>query len=186
MNYKILKDQLTRYYTGEISPSELEQLRQALKTDHLPEEFLHDKQIILGLEQTADIDLEDIDMTSELELLIDNEVAKEQKSKQNKWLKPLSIAASIIAITTFSIVYMQPKAPTQMAQFEDSYNSPEEAQQAALQILSFVGGKITNGQKHLKSIEQINQALTPVNSAFSNCKKGIDQINKIIKKHKTP
>ncbi|MCL3782491.1 hypothetical protein EMN47_19075 [Prolixibacteraceae bacterium JC049] len=180
MNYERLNTLITLYYTGEINVSELNELRLMMKSDELPEELEYDKKIILGLEQTANIDVEDLDMSSELEAMIDAQIETEHKRRKLKWLKPLSIAASVLVIIAFSIFYNQPVKDQHIAQLEDTYKTPEEAHRAAMQILGFVGDQLSSGQKHLENINQIGQALQPVNNALSNCQKGIKQIKKIL------
>lgn len=181
MDYKLLNNLLDHYYSGTINPDDLEQLRKMLKTEHLPGEYQNHKQVILGIEQTSEFDLDSIDMTSELELLIEEQIAIDKQNSRIKWLKPLSFAASIAIIIALSVTYLKPTDTIYSAKYEDTYQSPEEAHKAALSVLQFIGHQINKGKKGIDKVAHLNKAFVPTNNALSKYQQNINRIQKILK-----
>ncbi|HKK77385.1 MAG TPA: hypothetical protein VJ953_20065 [Saprospiraceae bacterium] len=162
MEDKKLNQLLERYFAGESSLEEENQLRTLLQSRDLPEKWLPYQAIFQGLEQEAAITLPS-DIEKEILAQIESETAP--RIRQITW-KPLlryaaAVAVLLIAITWWTNSLSEPETTAGIDWSKYEPETPEEAakvyRDAILKLSTALNNGANSAAKNVKRVETVGQ-----------------------------
>lgn len=171
MNTKHIETLIGRYFNGETSLQEEQQLRDFFLQDELPGHLAHLKAIFLISKQELPALQDSFDQDFFHAIKLKTQVSQKRK-RQAIWSVIVASAASILLFYSV-LTFFHP------ARIEDTFNDPSLAYEQASQALFFVSGHLSKGmrpaheagQKLDKSVEEI--------SRISNLNKGMNHVLKL-------
>lgn len=147
---------LNKFYSGETSPQEEEQLTEFFRQENLPEKWDKDKEMILALSDYAPEVPQQLEQ--KMSAFIDS---LEKSSSVNKktypirklWYSIASIAAVALLVIGLGIWNSSPKK-TNKQLLADTFQTPDEAQEATIEALQLFAHHFSKGIEPLKKAEQ--------------------------------
>lgn len=162
---------LADFYEGNTDEQEEERLKEAFRTEEVPEHLLADKKLFLGLlDQEMNVENAPAGLESKLSRLIDEKAEEEQlffrrnKVKRN-WCWAGGIAATILLLTGIGYAVssigegIRPPTP------QDTFSDPEAAYKALQATLIEVS---TNLNKGIEQVEATQLDVSMVNLEIRN------------------
>ncbi|MEE4197374.1 MAG: hypothetical protein V2I54_07000 [Bacteroidales bacterium] len=157
MNREKIKALLEKYYNGDTTLEEEEELRTYFNGTSIDQEFLPYRDIFIF--STHEIEAaEDIPEFGD-EILENINNHQNRKTQKNRKIinYTLSIAASI-SILIVSFFFIQNEFKNEHANsFQDTYENPELAYLQAKEALLYVSAKLNSGTEHLEPLQTIDK-----------------------------
>lgn len=148
---------LARFYEGETSVKEEQELRHYFETEDIPKSLQADKELFSVLTDNTEVKIP-INMGSKLSQAIDQWAEAENRAiniKHNRkiyWQWTSGIAASILLL--FGIWTYVDKDDNGKPVVADTYTNPEDAYKEAQKALALVSFNLNKGVKQLENAQQ--------------------------------
>lgn len=156
MKSEKIRDLLDKYYKGETTLSEEQELRKYfLDNPDVPYEFIVEKEQFIMYDKAVKKEVPFDDFEEKLEKLIDDQKVIRPVFRSTKlWLRVAGVAASILIVFSVynSFKYFINK-PDDKGTFDDPVMAYEETKKA----LYFVSSKFNQGTKNLTSVSKLEQ-----------------------------
>lgn len=158
MNSQRIEKILGKYFQGESSLQEEQELREFFRQENIPTHLLELKDQFIAYDEASKMELPaDFD-----DILFQKINAKERMSKASKraYIYYVSgVAASLIILITIFVRF-----DPFVRQADDNTNNPEMAFTEASRILYFVSEKFNQGAQPLKKVARFEEGMTDLNS----------------------
>lgn len=157
MNTKRIRLLLDKYYNGDTTLNEEEELRKYfIDNPVIPEEFRAEKDQFIMFDRAKNRDIPFDDFEKKLENLIDNQKVRYPVFRTNRlWIQIAGIAASILIV--FS-VYNSFKYFINKSEDKGTIEDPVMAYEETKKTLYFISEKLNHGTKELTNISKLNNA----------------------------
>jgi hypothetical protein len=164
MNSRTTEKLLQKYFEGETSLQEEDELKAFFRQDDVPPHLLSLKQLFITYSKEKEIAVLDEQFDEDLMSRIENNtVISINRRRRSRFYMISSIAAGIILIVAFSIYFnMATKA------IEDSFNDPQIAYNEAKKVMLFIS-------------EKLNKGIQPVGEAAARVEKGVNELKAVEK-----
>ncbi|WP_297087895.1 hypothetical protein [uncultured Draconibacterium sp.] len=150
---------LQRYFNGESTTAEEQQLNAYFSSGEVAEELAVYAEFFGGISELAAAQ-NDPDIEEEvMDYILENE-HRDKTKYRNMWKMVTGIAASVIIVLGGFLFYQEQQKP-----FDDTFSDPEEAYAYATKTLHFVGSKYNQGLVHLSEFEKLKKGSKPVKKA---------------------
>lgn len=182
MNLHEIERLLEKYFEGETTLSEEEQLREFFTSGEVPESMKNLKRYFTFIEQEKNLTLDDAGFDERI-------MAHTRESKlavitdiRRPWIYWIAgVAASILIIIA---VFM--KFDPFSRRIDDTYKDPQVAYVEAKKILLYISGKFNQGTKNLEAVNSLDKGLTELKpvAAFNKATKEVNRLNEVEKVEK--
>jgi hypothetical protein len=179
MNLHEIDKLLDRYFEGETSLNEEQQLRDFFASGNVPERWKDLEKYFDFIDAEASRQIDDPHFDEKIMSAIKEEKPFVLLDLRRPWIYWLSGAAAIILILIAVLVNFNPLGKT----IGDTYDNPQTAYVEARKILLYVSAKFNKGTSQLapvKAFETGLNELKPV-SAFSNATVEVKRLNNLEK-----
>lgn len=166
METKEIKQLLQRYFDGESSNVDEQQLEAYFTSDEVVDELKEYTEFFGGIAELANIDNSATLEDDIMDYILENENRDKLKFRR-MWQTVTSIAATIIIVLGGFLFYQQKQQP-----FEDTFEDPQKAYEVAQQTLGYVSQKYNKGLSALANFEKLNSAMQPL-------QKGLNPVNEV-------
>ncbi|PTN09961.1 hypothetical protein [Mangrovibacterium marinum] len=166
-----IKELLDRYFDGQSSLSEEQELHAYFSSGEIDAEFLPYAELFNGVSELQ----QDQQAPSE-EQLMDYILEHEHREKSKiryLWQTVSSIAAALLIAL---LVYTSQQDKTH---WDDSFNDPNIAYAEATKTLHFVAAKYQAGMGQLKPVAKVSQAVKPLDNSLQRVNKGFQQVEEL-------
>ncbi len=164
---------LQRYFDGETSEAEEQQLNVYFQSGEVAEELAEYTEFFGGISELAaaadDPTIED----DVMDYILENE-HRDKTKYRTMWKAVTGIAASVIIVLGGFLFYQEQQKP-----FDDTFSDPEEAYAYAAKTLQFVGSKYNQGVAHLSEFDKLRKGNEPVKKATKPVVEFYEGIEKI-------
>lgn len=166
MEAKEIKQLLQRYFKGESTLKEEQQLKEYFLSKNIAEELKDYSGYFTGIYELTNRS-RDIKLENEImDFIMQNEPAVKSNNRRI-WQNIAGIAASVLILTGITLFIIRyEKKP-----FQDTFNNPETAYAYAEQTLEYISEKYNKGLVELSNFDKLESAAEP----FQN---NIDKVNK--------
>ena len=164
MSFQTIEKLLQKYFEGETSLQEEDQLKSFFLKDDVPPHLMSLKQLFITYTREKEINVLDEQFDEDLMSRIESDKVISIRRKQKSRIYMISsIAASIILIIAFSLYFN-----TATKSIEDSFNDPQIAYNEAKKVMLFIS-------------EKLNKGVQPVSEATSKVEKGVQNLKSVEK-----
>ena len=159
MSFQTIEKILQKYFEGDTSLQEEEQLKSFFQQDDVPPHLMSLKELFLTYSREKEIEVLDKQFDEDIMSRIESEGIISMKRKRRTTIYMISgIAASIlILITSFLYINILTKS------IEDTFSDPRIAYNEAKNIMLFVS-------------EKLNRGTEPLNNAITKVDQGVDKL----------
>jgi uncharacterized protein YjlB len=152
-----MNDLLDKYWAGETSLNEEQQLRDYFASPSVAPEHLMYRDLFATFSQ-VDNDT-DIGFDAFAKVNLDNNsIEQEERIFNKKTWKGLAIAAGFSLLIAVGAGYQQDQSQPDLG----TYDSPEQAYAATMEALELVSKKFNNGRENLAPAAQVNKKTTQI------------------------
>lgn len=160
MNFQTIEKLLQKYFEGDTTLQEEDQLKSFFGQDDVPPHLMSLKQLFqtYSMEKEVKLDAQfDDDIMSRIE---DNAVISIRRKRRSMIYLISSIAASIVLIIAFAIYFnMATKS------IEDTFNDPQIAYNEAKKVMLYISEKLNKG------VEPVSNATGKIDRSVQNLQK---------------
>lgn len=156
---------LAKFYEGETSISEEQELHRYFVTEQVPEHLLADKEVFSALADHTEIDVP-LDLESKLNKSIDQWEETEKKAvkiRHNRkiyWQWMSGIAAGLLLV--FGIWTYVDRHESSTTAIADTYTNPEDAYREAQKALALVSLNLNKGMKQVEEAQQKTEKIDKI------------------------
>lgn len=151
-----VKRLLQRYFNGESTISEEQQLLAYFRSGKVAKEVAQYAEFFGGISELANT-ANDSNIEEEvMDYILENE-NREKTHYRTMWKRVTGIAASIIIVLGGFLFYQEQKKP-----FDDTFKDPEQAYAYASETLQFVSAKYNKGLAELSNFKKLGLASKPI------------------------
>ncbi|MEA3480006.1 MAG: hypothetical protein U9R60_17625 [Bacteroidota bacterium] len=159
MSFQTIEKILQKYFEGDTSLQEEEQLKSFFQQDDVPPHLMSLKELFLTYSREKEIEVPDKQFDNDIISRIESEGIISMKRKRRTTIYMISgIAASILILITF-FLYINILTKS----IEDTFNDPQIAYNEAKNIMLFVS-------------EKLNRGTEPLNNAITKVDQGVDKL----------
>ncbi|MBN1132645.1 MAG: hypothetical protein JXA39_06205 [Bacteroidales bacterium] len=160
-NVNKIKALLDRYYNGETTLEEEQQLEQYFRKSDIPESFSVDKELFLALADDAPVMEIPGDLDEKIMNTIDRAENKEIKTRRISWFSLSGLAAGLLILISVFLFFMKDNHHGSLADktMEDTFDDPRDAYEEARRTLAYVATKFNEGTSELKHIGKVNSTV---------------------------
>jgi hypothetical protein len=167
MEYARIKELLDKYFEGNTSTHEENELRNFFLTGNVPEEFEYARQMfdsfsVLHGESSGDR------MKTDISGMIDNHVRKINEKRSARIIRWVSVAAASFLI--IAAIYTNIHKPG----LKDTYTDSRQAYARTEQVLMYISANINRETAKLGQLQYLNKGISDLNkidNAINNIKK---------------
>lgn len=174
-----IKELLQKYFEGETSQAEEEQLYQYFNSGKIANSLLEYAPFFEGISELGDNN-RDITLESDIMDYILESETKEKSKYRWLWQTVTGVAASVILVLGGFLYYQQQKT------FNDTFKNPDEAYAYAAKTLGYVSGKYNKGLAALSKFDKLQKATEPVKKGFTPINEFYQTIEKLKYKEDIP
>lgn len=179
MNFRIIEKILEKYFNGETSLQEEEQLRAFFGKEDIPPHLISLKNMFVFFDKEVGEEIPDDTFEKKIMDQIEEEKIISIKRKRRSIIYLVSgIAASILIIVTLFIHFN-----TFTRKINDTFNDPQMAYNEAKRIMMFVSEKLNKGTQPLEQMSKIDEGISNLKE-ISKFNTGIEEASKIEKYNK--
>ncbi len=164
---------LQRYFDGETTEAEEQQLNAYFQSGEVAEELAEYTEFFGGISELAgaadDPTIED----DVMDYILENE-HRDKTRYLTMWKTVTGIAATVIIVLGGFLFYQEQQKP-----YSDTFKDPEEAYAYAAKTLQFVGSKYNTGMAHLAEFDKLRKGSEPVKKATEPVVEFYEGIEKI-------
>ncbi|MCG8411799.1 MAG: hypothetical protein MI739_11005 [Bacteroidales bacterium] len=180
MKLKKIQTLLEKYYNGQSSLEEEEELKKYFDNENIDSRFIVDRDIFLYKRELQNDIAETPDLSDQIWAQIKNSKEQTNKKPRLNYLI-LKIAAGIVIILSiYFFTKNQSIIKKTEIQFADTYDSPSEAYEKTKKTLLYVSQLLNKGTKHLESIQKLETGVDKLNS-IASFNRGIEKLEPITK-----
>lgn len=158
MNNEHIRHLLLRFYDGQTTSDEEEELKRFFDNNNIPEELYADKILFLNMKHLNEKETKRIarmsqHMEQEIDCWEEEEKTKAHRSRPFGKIKRYIIYAAGIAAAlaiTYNRIYLPEKEP----EYKDTFTNPEDAYMETEKALQLFTSALNKGTKPLKNIEE--------------------------------
>ena len=159
MSFQTIEKILQKYFEGDTSLQEEEQLKSFFQQDDVPPHLMSLKELFLTYSREKEIEVLDKQFDEDIMSRIESEGIISMKRKRRTTIYMISgIAASILILITF-FLYINILTKS----IEDTFSDPRIAYNEAKNIMLFVS-------------EKLNRGTEPLNNAITKVDQGVDKL----------
>jgi len=171
METKRINELLERFFDGQTSIAEEQELRAYFASDEIDAELLPYKELFVGIGQLQAE--KDAQLEEELMDFILESEHKEKNKLRYLW-QAVSAVAAILLITLLVFNYQSGDIG-----WKDTYKDPDIAYTEASKTLRYVAARYKQGIGGLQSIDKVNQAFRPLDNGIQQVNKGFRQVEEL-------
>lgn len=164
---------LQRYFDGETTEAEEQQLNAYFQSGQVAEELAEYTEFFGGIAELSNVEDDPTIEDDVMDYILESEYRDKTKYR-TMWKTVTGIAASIIIVLGGFLFYQEQQKP-----FDDTFKDPEEAYAYAAKTLQFVGSKYNEGLAHLSDFEKLRKGSEPVKKATDPVVEFYEGIEKI-------
>ncbi len=167
-----IKELLDRYFEGQTSLAEEEQLRTYFSSGKVADELLPYRELFAGLD---DLHLQSHNdgLADELmDFIIESE--HKEKSKFRFLWQAVSAIAAVLLLALLLVNF-----PKSDSRWTDTYDDPQVAYAEATKTLQFVAAKYNEGMHQLKPVGKLTKAIQPLDNGLKQVNRGFDQVENL-------
>jgi len=160
-NLKKIKELLDRFYDGETTMEEEQELGRFFLESNVPEEMIPDKELFLSMEAGSEDVIIPEDLNAKILDAIDRAERSETKTRRISWFSLSGLAAGLLVLISVYLFFLKDsshgifKAET----MEDTYDDPEVAYNEVKKTLAYVSNKFNEGTGDLKHVQKVNRSV---------------------------
>ncbi len=159
MSFQTIEKILQKYFEGDTSLQEEEQLKSFFQQDDVPPHLMSLKELFITYSREKEIEVLDKQFDNDIMSHIESEGIISMKRKRRTTIYMISgIAASILILITF-FLYINILTKS----IEDTFSDPQIAYNEAKNIMLFVS-------------EKLNRGTEPLNNAITKVDQGVDKL----------
>jgi hypothetical protein len=171
MKEERLKELLDKYYDGETSEAEEDELKVYFSGERIIEGYESERDIFMHYSRSETMPIPSLDFRERIIIAVDDlDKSQNRISARKRYIFILSAAAAVLMLIGSYFVFFSQKEP------EDTFSDPQLAYAAAMEILNEVSIKLNAGTRALKPLSRIQDA---TRTGFSS----IDKSSVIISKN---
>lgn len=182
MNWSALDRLLDRYYSGDTSPEEVDQLLEYLRQPGLPAKYEEDRVLLQSLHSEESVPEPSPDLNDRILKSIDDYEAEKKLSRGKRQIYAvISAAASVLII--ISIWFTVGRGNS----FKDTYSDPQLAYNETVEVLYTVSANLNRGREEMGDLDALVTAkdrLQKVPEAGVGIKDDLEQLKYIGKSMK--
>lgn len=163
-----IKELLERFFDGQSSLSEEQELQAYFGSEEIDAEFLPYAELFNGVSELQQ-DQQTISEDDLMDFILEHE-HKEKGKLRYLWQTVSSIAAVLLIAL---LVYTSQQNKNQ---WKDTFNDPNIAYAEATKTLQFVAAKYHEGIVQLKPVEKVNKAVKPLDTSLQSVNRGFRQV----------
>jgi hypothetical protein len=167
-----VKQWLQRFFNGESSDWEEQQLKAYFQSGNVADELREYAEFFGGISELAATSGDSAIEEEVMNYILENE-NRDKKHYLRMWKTVTGIAASVIIVLGSVLFFEHQQKPVQ-----DTFDDPDQAYAYAVQTLSFVSSKYNKGLAQLAQFDKLSQGsaelkkgLKPVNAFFDGIEK---------------
>ena len=161
---------LQRFYEGESTLAEEQELLDYFSQGPVPDEFLPDKELFEAMRSTSGKPVDAPESLNERILSAIDEVdEKEVRVRRVSWLSLSGLAAGLLVLLGIYFMFLR-EEPSRKLIAEDTYEDPMMAYREAKKALSFVSYKFSQGTGELQPLKEVNETIQPITKISSGSK----------------
>ncbi len=168
-----IKQLLQRFYEGESTLAEEQELLDYFSQEPVPDEFLPEKELFEALQLASGKPVDVPGSLNERILSAIDEVDdKEARVRRVSWLSLSGLAAGLLVLLGIYFMFLR-EEPSSNLIAEDTYENPMVAYREAKKALSFVSYKFSQGTGELQPLKEVNetmQTIQPITKISSGSK----------------
>lgn len=164
---------LQRYFDGETTEAEEQQLYAYFQSGELAEELAEYTEFFGGIAELSNVEDDPTIEDDVMDYILESE-HRDKTKYRTMWKTVTGIAASVIIVLGGFLFYQEQQKP-----FDDTFSDPEEAYAYAAKTLQFVGSKYNEGLAHLSEFEKLRKGNEPVKKATEPVVEFYEGIKKI-------
>lgn len=168
MEYQKIDEILNRYMEGESTLEEEALLKQYFSQPGLPAEHIEMKELFNYFIDAQRETTPPFDVSTDLNLLIENEWKKETRSRFSRAAKWIGSAAAVLVLSFGIYQYMDKPEPA----IKDTYKDPQMAYIETKRVLLLVSKTMNRNTANLKYLEKVDES-------FNHLQK-VAEIDKIV------
>lgn len=166
MEAKKIKQLLQRYFKGESTLKEEQQLKEYFHSANIDEELKEYSDYFTGISDLAN-ETRDENLENEIMDFIFRNEPETKSTNRRIWQSIAGIAASVLILTGITLfIIRHEKKP-----FQDTFDNPETAYAYAEQTLEYISAKYNKGMLELSNFDKLESAAEP----FQN---NIEKVNR--------
>jgi hypothetical protein len=173
METKEVKQLLQRYFNGESSDADEQQLEAYFRSEDVANELKEYTEFFGGIAELTSVNDDTALEEDIMDYILENEHREKTKFRK-MWQTVTGVAATIIIVLGGFLFYQQQQQP-----FKDTYEDPDKAYEVAEQTLGFVSEKYNKGLSALANFEKLSKAEEPLKKAVTPINDFFDNIDKI-------
>ena len=157
-----IKQLLQRFYEGESTLAEEQELLDYFSQEPVPGELLPDKELFEALQSTSGKPVDVPGSLNEKILsAIDEADEKEVRVRRVSWLSLSGLAAGLLVLLGIYFMFLR-EEPSRNLIAEDTYEDPMTAYREAKKALSFVSYKFSQGTGELQPLKEVNETMKTI------------------------
>lgn len=182
MNLQEIERLLEKYFEGESTLSEEEQLRKFFASGRIPEQWNDLARYFNYLDQQKDLVITDPDFDEKIMANVKGNILGVITDIHRPWIYWIVGAAASILILVAVFVKFDPFS----RKFDDTFKDPQVAYMEAKKILLYVSGKFNQGTRNLEPVSVLQAGLNEMKpvSAYSKAVNNMSKLNEVEKVHK--
>jgi hypothetical protein len=182
MDLKRIRNLLDRYYDGQSSPQEEQELRHFFRqATRLPADLRSEQEWFAAYDQmaaeTPDAGFEERLMAGVLQT---GDKTGRRMVRSRRLFYAVSVAASLLIILTTLWLTISDHPLRVNRQLADTYTSPDEAYAEAKQTLYMVSDMLNRGTANLQNLGKLSQGMQPMQS-LKAMEKGLEKLQPVSK-----
>lgn len=173
MKTEKVKRLLQRYFNGESTEAEEQQLEAYFQLGEIDEEVAEYATFFGGISELAGIASDPTIEEDVMDYILENE-HREKTHYRSMWKVVTGIAASIIVVLGGFLFYQEQQKP-----FDDTFEDPEQAYAYATETLRFISGKYNKGLAELSNFDKLKVANSQIKKGTAPVIKFYEEIQKM-------
>ena len=150
---------LQRYFDGETTEAEEQQLYAYFQSGEVTEELTEYTEFFGGISELAGATDDPTIEEDVMDYILENE-HRDKTKYLTMWKTVTGIAATVIIVLGGFLFFQEQQKP-----YDDTFKDPEEAYAYAAKTLQFVGSKYNKGMAHLAEFDKLRKGNEPVKKA---------------------
>lgn len=171
-----IKKLLERFYEGESTLTEEQELLDYFSQEPVPDELLPDKELFEAMRSTSGKPVDVPESLNERILSAIDEVdEKEVRVRRVSWLSLSGLAAGLLVLLGIYFMFLR-EEPSRNLIAEDTYEDPMMAYREAKKALSFVSYKFNQGTGELQPLKEVNETMQQTIQPITKISSGSKQL----------
>lgn len=176
MDLKEINILLQKFFDGETTLEEEQQLARFFREEEIPLEWEAYRNFFVAEEELASVSYPGFD-DQVMEHILEHE---HQEKNRYRWLwQTVTSVAAVLIVALLAVNYFQSET-----KWKDTYKDPQQAYAEATKTIRYVAGKYQKGLAQLEPVRKIDRVSKTLQPALTKVNKGFDEVDQLNKMEK--